>query len=63
MMDMNADHSGQFQVVTLRPRLTITDAGRAPELGAIHQRAQDLCFIARSVNFPVRCEPFPVISA
>jgi len=56
-MQMNADGSGQFECVTLRPRVTIDQNERAAELTALHERAHELCFIARSVNFPVRCEP------
>lgn len=47
----------QFQSVTLRPKMTITDGARIADAEAIHHRAHELCFIARSVNFPVRCEP------
>jgi organic hydroperoxide reductase OsmC/OhrA len=56
-MVMNDDGSGQFREVTLHPVVTITDAARAGELETLHHRAHELCFIARSVNFPVRCEP------
>jgi organic hydroperoxide reductase OsmC/OhrA len=52
------DGSGEFVRVTLRPRVTITDASRLDEAGAVHTRAHELCFIARSVNFPVEHEPF-----
>jgi organic hydroperoxide reductase OsmC/OhrA len=57
IMRQNADGSGEFVQVTLRPRLSLADASRASELHALHERAHELCFIARSVNFPVRCEP------
>jgi organic hydroperoxide reductase OsmC/OhrA len=53
----NPDGSGQFAEAVLRPSLKITDASRAQELEALHHRAHELCFIARSVNFPVRVEP------
>ncbi|MDM4763489.1 OsmC family protein [Galbitalea sp. SE-J8] len=47
---------GRFTSVTLRPRVTIS-AGD-PELAtALHGEASALCFIASSVNFPVRHEP------
>jgi organic hydroperoxide reductase OsmC/OhrA len=54
---VGADGSGQFTSVFLRPSVTITDPGKAAAAAALHHRAHDLCFIARSVNFPVRCEP------
>lgn len=56
-MHLNADGSGEFSEVVLRPVVRIRDASRAAELPALHHRAHELCFIARSVNFPVRCEP------
>ena len=56
-MHVNADGSGQFEYVTLRPEVTIDEQERAGELRGVHERAHELCFIARSVNFPVRCEP------
>ena len=52
-----ADTGGHFVEVVLRPRVTFesgTDRSKGPVL---HERAHHLCFIANSVNFPVRCEP------
>ncbi len=51
------DGSGEFTRVVLRPRLTITDPARIDDANAIHKRVHDVCAIARSVNFPVECEP------
>jgi organic hydroperoxide reductase OsmC/OhrA len=51
------DGSGEFTRVILRPRMTITDAARISGAIALHHRAHELCFIARSVNFPVECGP------
>jgi organic hydroperoxide reductase OsmC/OhrA len=56
-MRTNPDGSGEFVEVTLRPRVQIADPARSAEADALHTRAHELCFIARSVNFPVRCEP------
>ena len=53
----NEDGSGRFTEVTLRPVLNIADAGRTADTQALHARAHERCFIASSVNFPVRCEP------
>jgi organic hydroperoxide reductase OsmC/OhrA len=52
-MTEHPDGSGEFKRAILRPFVTITDASRAAEADALHARAQELCFIARSVNFPV----------
>jgi organic hydroperoxide reductase OsmC/OhrA len=56
-MVLNADGSGQFQHVVLRPSVTIADAADRSRAQELHSRAHDMCFIARSVNFPVDCEP------
>ena len=52
----NGSGGGRFTEVVLRPRVTIS-AGDAPVARELHHQAHDLCFIASSVNFPVRCEP------
>lgn len=50
------DGSGQFVEVELRPVVTILGAtGRARAL-ELHHEAHQLCFIARSVNFPVKVD-------
>lgn len=56
-LELNEDGSGQFVRAVLRPRVTITGPSRADDLVALHHRAHELCFIARSVNFPVAVEP------
>jgi organic hydroperoxide reductase OsmC/OhrA len=61
-MTEHADGSGNFTEVVLRPHVTIapgTDAGLAQRL---HDAVDELCFIARSVNFPVRHEPTTVVA-
>jgi organic hydroperoxide reductase OsmC/OhrA len=53
----------RFTEVTLRPRVTVapgTDLDRAREL---HHPAHDDCYIANSVNFPVRHEPTIVVAS
>jgi organic hydroperoxide reductase OsmC/OhrA len=55
--------SGRFIEVVLRPQVTVapgSDPGRAQ---ALHDDAHHACFIANSVNFPVRCEPRIVIAS
>ncbi len=48
--------TGRFKLVTLRPQVTITAASDADKLQGLHDDAHRRCFIANSVNFPVRCE-------
>ncbi len=54
---LNADGSGEFREVVLRPKITLADPGCREEALNLHERANAMCFIARSVNFPVRHEP------
>jgi organic hydroperoxide reductase OsmC/OhrA len=57
VMEESEDGGGQFLEVTLRPRVRLTaESDRAKAL-SLHHNAQGKCFIARSVNFPVKCEP------
>ncbi len=57
LMVENDDGSGQFVEVVLRPRMRIADPARTQDALALHAQAHGMCFIARSVNFPVRHEP------
>jgi len=56
VMETTPEGGGRFTLVTLHPSVSIRSGSfdRAREL---HARAHELCFIANSVNFPVRCEP------
>jgi organic hydroperoxide reductase OsmC/OhrA len=62
LMRLNRDGSGQFERVTLRPRVTVADAGQVELAGRLHHEANQVCFIARSVNFPVDHEPETVVA-
>jgi len=57
IMREKSDGAGDFVRVILHPRMTITDASRIEEARSLHHNAHELCFIARSVNFPVDHEP------
>ena len=48
---------GAFREVVLRPRVTVADASMTDAAAAAHAQANEWCFIANSVNFPVRHEP------
>ncbi|PWW67130.1 OsmC family protein [Actinokineospora spheciospongiae] len=50
-------NSGRFTEVVLRPEVTVADPAMVERAEALHERAHDTCFIANSVNFPVRHEP------
>ncbi|MFA5910469.1 MAG: OsmC family protein [Vicinamibacterales bacterium] len=48
---------GHFTEIVLRPTVTLQAGSDAALAETLHQRAHHLCFVANSVNFPVRCEP------
>ncbi len=58
----DADGGGRFTEVVLKPRVTIA-AGDPEVARALHHEAHAKCFIANSVNFPVRHEPVIVVAA
>ena len=46
----------RFERIVLRPHVTISAGDR--ELAArLHHKAHEECYIAKSVNFPIDCEP------
>ncbi len=47
---------GQFADVLLRPVVTVPKGADTAKARALHANAHDICFISRSVNFPVRHE-------
>ena len=57
LMDENSDGSAQFTQVTLRPVVRIAFGDDQAIAQALHDKAHHLCFIARSVNFPVEVIP------
>jgi organic hydroperoxide reductase OsmC/OhrA len=56
-MQENKDGSGQFTEVVLRPVVTVKDKSMIEKANELHHEANKMCFIARSVNFPVNHEP------
>ncbi len=52
---------GRFVEVVLHPVVTISAASDPARAEAAHETAHHACFIANSVNFPVRCEPRIVV--
>jgi organic hydroperoxide reductase OsmC/OhrA len=56
-MEESASGSGRFTEVVLRPRVRIASTGMLEPAYRLHAQAHQKCFIANSVNFPVRHEP------
>ena len=62
-MAETADGGGHFTEVVLRPRVTVQDASMTEAALRLHAEASARCFIAASVNFPVRHEPGVSVAA
>jgi len=48
---------GKFTEVTLNPVVTVADESMIDKANELHPKANKLCFIANSVNFPVKHNP------
>jgi organic hydroperoxide reductase OsmC/OhrA len=62
-MVQTGDGGGHFTEVTLRPAVTVADKSMRDKALALHHEASTKCFIAASVNFPVRHEPTVTLAA
>ncbi|MGQ3384639.1 OsmC family protein [Glutamicibacter sp. TV12E] len=57
LLQLNRDHSGEFVQAVLRPAVVLADEAQRELADSLHEQANKVCFIARSVNFPVLHEP------
>lgn len=57
IMIETANGGGKFTEVTLNPTVTITDISMTEKANELHKKANELCFVANSVNFPVHHKP------
>ena len=60
-MTETANGSGRFTEVILNPIVTVTEEHMIAKANELHEKAKELCFIANSVNFPVRHEARAVV--
>jgi organic hydroperoxide reductase OsmC/OhrA len=51
------DGSGHFTAVTLKPHVTVTNESMIVKANELHHKANTMCFIANSCNFPVYHKP------
>lgn len=58
-----ADGGGQFTEVILRPEVVVADESMVERALALHAEAEKMCFVARSVNFPVHHEPTVLVQS
>lgn len=54
---LTKDGGGHFTKAVLRPQVVVESTGMMEKARYFHGEAHKYCFIARSVNFPVSCEP------
>jgi organic hydroperoxide reductase OsmC/OhrA len=57
VMEEAGDGGGQFIEVILRPQVKLAPGSDVAKAHSLHHDAHAKCFIARSVNFPVTCQP------
>jgi len=62
-LEVAADGRGRFVAVQLNPKVKISNSDQIELAIELHKKANQLCFIANSCNFPVfhnvTCEIFP----
>jgi organic hydroperoxide reductase OsmC/OhrA len=56
IMTETEDGGGKFTAVTLYPTITIKNINQKDEAMELHKKANELCFIANSLNFKVEHE-------
>lgn len=56
VMRETSQGAGDFEEVSLHPIVTVAEAQMAEKALSLHQQAHEMCFIARSVRFPVTVE-------
>jgi organic hydroperoxide reductase OsmC/OhrA len=52
-LEVNASGSGSFKTVRLKPVVIIKDISQKELAKRLHTKANQLCFIANSCNFPI----------
>ena len=52
-MQETEDGGGHFTEVVLHPKVVVKSSSMIDEANKLHEKANQLCFISRSVNFPV----------
>jgi organic hydroperoxide reductase OsmC/OhrA len=57
IMEETAEGGGHFTEVILYPVVVVSEPSMIEKANELHHRANELCFIANSCNFPVRHQP------
>jgi organic hydroperoxide reductase OsmC/OhrA len=61
-MEETANGGGRFTEVILQPLVTVAVESMIEKAEALHTRANELCFIANSCNFPVHHRPVVAVA-
>ncbi|MEO8413384.1 MAG: OsmC family protein [Ginsengibacter sp.] len=56
-MEETANGGGHFTEVNLNPQVVVTDISMLAKANEFHHKANQLCFIAASCNFPIHHKP------
>ena len=62
-LEVSADGSGRFIAIKLNPKVCISNKEKIEEALSLHKKANQLCFIANSCNFPIVHFPICEIEA
>lgn len=62
-MEENKDGSGAFTEVVLHPAVMVSDILMIEKANELHKKANKMCFIANSCNFPISHKPNTYILA
>jgi len=61
IMEETASGSGHFTEATLYPKVTVAEESMVEKAEQLHHKANQFCFIANSVNFPVKHIPTTLV--
>jgi len=62
IMMETSNGGGHFTAVILNPIVTVAEMSMTEKANELHKKANELCFIANSVNFPVEHNPVSKIA-
>lgn len=57
LMIENSNGGGQFKEVQLNPIVIVENESMIERAKELHHKAHEICYIANSVNFEVKCSP------
>lgn len=61
IMIEHKEGGGNFKEVTLNPVFTVAEETMKQRALELHHKAHEICYIANSVNFEVKCNPIAIV--